>query len=156
MTGDDAPSPFDDPASGVRKDVLRNLYNVLNARRGRMAGCPDYGLDDVEDLGRSPTQVAEAIRRLIQRFEPRIDRDSLRVAPSDDLSAIDPVDRYFRASFIVHGQMILPRGETRAINIRTTVLAEAAQVDGQVEDLDTAMGPVTPRRILVEGAGDEQ
>ena len=152
MTGQQRPNPFEDPAESVRQDILRNLYNVLNARRGRVVGWNDFGLDDAEDLSKSPQRVADTIKRLIIKFEPRIDPDQLRVTPSDAPNLGDAYDGYFRASFIVQGRMLLPQGKSKAISIRTTVVNEAAQIEGDVEVLDTTLGTqaLRPRRVLVE------
>ncbi|QDU61516.1 hypothetical protein Pan216_23770 [Planctomycetes bacterium Pan216] len=157
LTGDTRRSPFDKIEESVRQDVVRNLHNVLNARKGRAAGCRDFGLDDVEDLGKSPVRIAESIKRLILRFEPRIQPDNLQVLPSDN-APIDFVDGYFRASFIVKGRLIIDDSKRLPIRIRTTVVSEAADFDAMIQEeaSDSTLGAkeLRPRRILVEGEGD--
>lgn len=143
--------PFEDPTDAVRRDVLRNLGNVLNARRGRLVAQPDYGLDDYEDLARTPAKVAQTIRQQILRFEPRLDPERLQVAFSKSDTPRDSFDGTFRAHFIVTGRLILPSGEMRPIRIQTTVLSEASQVETSLtHDEMQSSGPTRPWRVLVE------
>lgn len=143
LTGDANPSsPFQDLEEPVRADILRNLRNVLNSRRGRIVAQEDFGLDDAEDLGTSPLRIAECIKRLVVKFEPRIDPRSLRVLPTKSEGTTHVYDGYIRQSFVIDGKMILPRGETRPVHIRTTMLSDAAKAD------DPSLA--VPRRVLVE------
>ncbi len=151
LTGDMRSRPMENMEETLRQDVLRNLSNVLNARRGRIFGHEAYGLDDIEDLGSSPLRVAESIRRLVLQFEPRIAPDGLRVIPTKSEGRTKIFDGYFRQSFVVEGRMILPKGKSRPIHIRTTVVSEAAQIEGQVESIDEPATPNRhPRRVFVE------
>jgi predicted component of type VI protein secretion system len=151
LTGDTRFRPFEDVEETLRQDVLRNLSNVLNARRGRIFAHEDYGLDDIEDLGSSPLRVAECIRRLVLQYEPRIDVEGLRVIPTKSEGRTKIFDGYFRQSFVVEGRMIMPKGKSRPIHIRTTVVSEAAQIEGQVESLDEPTNTnLHPRRVFVE------
>lgn len=147
LTGELRRSPFEDPAEELRKDILRNLANVLNARRGRVVGCPELGLDDVEDLARAPARIAQVIKQQIVRFEPRLDPEKLQVTFSREESPADSVDGTFRAHFLVSARMLLPTGPV-PIRIQTTVLSEASQVEVPAQEGDSAVA--RPRRVLVE------
>lgn len=151
LTGEARPRAFQEPDSVVRADVLRNLSNILNARRGRLYAHPEFGLDDMEDLGGSPARVADSIRRLILRFEPRIEPEGLKVIPTKSEGQTQIYDGYFRQAFIVEGRIILAKGKSRPIVIRTTVVSEAAQIEGEVEAIDEIAPPdLHPRRVYVE------
>lgn len=151
LTGDVRPNAHEAPEESLRADILRNLNNVLNARRGRIFAHEEYGLDDIEDLGGSPLRVAESIRRLVLTFEPRIHPDGLRVEPTQSAGSTEIFDGFFRQSFVVEGSMVLPKGKTRPIHIRTTVVSDAAQIEGSVEDLDEKEAmDLHPRRVFVE------
>jgi predicted component of type VI protein secretion system len=152
LTGETHPSsPFEDPAEPVRADILRNLHNVLNARRGRIVAHEDFGLDDAEDLGTDDRKVADCIRRLVLKFEPRIDPNGLRVERVDSGGATVIYDGFIRQAFVIEGKMILPKGEKRPIHIRTTVVSDAAQIEGPIEAIDDeAAKHLLPRRVVVE------
>jgi predicted component of type VI protein secretion system len=150
LTGDTRVRPFEDQEETLRADVLRNLNNVLNARRGRIFAHDDFGLDDIEDLGTSPLRVAESIRRLVEKYEPRIDPAGLRVIPTKSEGMTQIYDGYFRQSFVVEGRMLLPKGRSKLIHIRTTVVSEAAQIEGRAEDAEAGPVDLHPRRVVVE------
>lgn len=146
MTGSTNPaSPFEDNEEMVRADIVRNLHNVLNARRGRIVAQEEFGLDDAEDLGVSEEKdLKKCIRRLITLFEPRISPDprTLVIKKVDTPGETQFYDGFIRQSFVIEGKMILPRGETRQVHIRTTMLSDEAKA----EDPNRAV----PRRVLVE------
>lgn len=151
LTGSTRPKFNEQIEETLRADILRNLNNVLNARRGRIFGHESFGLDDIEDLGGSSLRVAESIRRLVLTYEPRIDPEGIRVIPtrSDGNTAI--YDCYFRQSFVVEGRMLLPKGKSRPILIRTTVVSDAAQIEGTAETVDSEQtAGLHPRRVFVE------
>lgn len=160
---------FRQAQEALRIDIVRNLHYVLNARQGRLFAYRDprddlrdrsmrgrapsdreFGLDDDEISNRDPRQIARVIERLIRKHEPRINPRSLSV---DMVSQeVTKADNFLRAKFVVRGDMILPDGSQKSIQIRTTVLSEAAAIEANETIAPNAMvnGTVALRRILVE------
>jgi len=56
--------------------VCKHLNSLLNSRRGVLAHMKDYGLPDVEDiyegLPYSQQTLALEVKKLIEKFEPRV------------------------------------------------------------------------------------
>jgi type VI secretion system protein len=60
----------------VLLSIKDHLTRLLNARQGSLAHMPDYGLPDIgliyQGLPYSVTDLAEALKRAILRYEPRL------------------------------------------------------------------------------------
>jgi len=66
--------------------VIRHLQRMLNTRLGSVPIADDFGIPDItsfqgEDLADTTTGIAEAIRRFIARYEPRLDKVRVTVEP---------------------------------------------------------------------------
>lgn len=63
--------------------VLDHLRRLLNARAGSLQHLPEYGLPDLPslyaELPYSAERLGEAIRRTVERFEPRLEQLHLTV-----------------------------------------------------------------------------
>lgn len=59
-------------------NVCRHLNSLLNSRRGVLSHMGDYGLPDVEDiyegLPYSQQTLAFEVKKLIEKYEPRVKR----------------------------------------------------------------------------------
>ena len=116
--------PPSSPSEEVRRDVLRNIRDVLNARRGRCMGHPDYGMPEVSEFFVSPrgmTRLAREIKRTIERWEPRVARpvDVRAVAAGEPEGADAGV---FRAAFLVRARLTAPWNEM--CTFRTMFMAD--------------------------------
>ncbi len=83
--------------AGIRFEAIKcHLETLLNTRQGCSQSSPDLGLRDFNghDLSRGDLlqQVSADIRRIIQRFEPRIRVYALKAVP--DANA--PLELHFR------------------------------------------------------------
>ena len=67
------------------QSVVTHLTSLLNARRGVLHHLADYGLPDVEDiyegLPYSQHELALEVKKLIEKYEPRVSR--VNVVPID-------------------------------------------------------------------------
>lgn len=76
--------------------IKRHLETLLNARQGCSQSSPELGLHDFNghdaSTGDLLEQVSTDIRRILQRFEPRVQVRSLRAVP--DCHA--PLELHFR------------------------------------------------------------
>lgn len=67
--------------------VLGHLQRMLNTRQGNAPAVPDYGVPDLSDIVRefpeSRQTLEQAIRRSIERYEPRLADVRVRYAPSE-------------------------------------------------------------------------
>ncbi len=70
-------------ADTLLRSVQDHLRRLLNARQGVLRHLPDYGLPDVPalyaGLPYSGKELAEAVRRTVARFEPRLSEVSADV-----------------------------------------------------------------------------
>lgn len=68
--------------------VLRHLQQMLNTRRGNVPAALDYGVPDLTEIvGNFPEAVGDmehAIRRSIERYEPRLRDVRVSFTPSED------------------------------------------------------------------------
>lgn len=68
---------------GMSLSVLDHLRRLLNSRAGSLQHLPEYGLPDLPsiyaDLPYSAERLGEAIRRTVERFEPRLEQLQLTV-----------------------------------------------------------------------------
>lgn len=82
--------------------IKRHLETVLNARQGCSQSSPELGLHDFNghDVNRGEllSQVGADIRRMLQRFEPRIHVRALKAVPDGHA----PLDLHFRLDCHVH------------------------------------------------------
>lgn len=91
----------------VADSVLSHLDKIMNTREGSCAANPDYGLPDFNDLvHRFPDAIYElrrAIKRCIEKFEPRLTRVKVSYAPDDN----NPIHLRFEitANLVIDGQI---------------------------------------------------
>jgi type VI secretion system protein len=80
---DDSPVEGAAPAERRARSVVDHLGYLFNTRRGSLPHVPEYGLPDVAEVYRDMPDSVEplqnAIREVIERFEPRLRR--VRVEP---------------------------------------------------------------------------
>ncbi len=111
-----------EPGPGAEESILEHLRAVLNTRRGESLACPSLGLIDFADVAHDfparAFELAEDIRAMIRRYEPRLENITVSPGTSDD-----PLRIVFEISAV-------RRGESRRIQIRTELSA-----DGCVEVL---------------------
>ncbi len=84
------------------ESIQANLQRVINARRGFAPVAPDYGLSDLSDLtgfGSSIPRVEEEIRKLVERYEPRLTNVKVRFLARQE--------QRFILQFDITGQMSL-------------------------------------------------
>ena len=78
--------------AALREDVLRHLQRMCCTRRGSMRTRPDYGLPDVGEMVHSfpdaLTELGDALRHTITRYEPRLANVAVKHVPSEALSLI--------------------------------------------------------------------
>ncbi len=110
-----------EPAELIKRDVLCNVREVLNARRGRCVGHPDYGMPDSAEFLVSPhglARLAREIKQTIERWEPRLARPvQVRVLSGQDAST----QGVFRATFTIRARLAAPWSEICVF--RTTIVA---------------------------------
>ncbi len=113
-----------DSLEAVKRDILANLGTILNSRRGRCMGHPDFGIPDMSEFFVSRKGLASLgleIKRTIERWEPRIARPvDVRFAhlPQEGPEAAEGV---FRATFVIRARLAAPWDQPCAF--RTTVSA---------------------------------
>ncbi|GGX39281.1 type VI secretion system baseplate subunit TssE [Saccharospirillum salsuginis] len=74
-----------------REDRLASIHDhlmrLLNARQGVLAHLPDYGLPDLnhfyQELPYSETDMAQAVKDVIEKYEPRLRRVQVTPLPRD-------------------------------------------------------------------------
>ncbi|MBF0527986.1 MAG: type VI secretion system baseplate subunit TssE [Deltaproteobacteria bacterium] len=63
--------------------ILTNLRYMLNTRHGSVLTCPEYGVPEfghvVYDLPDTLTELAQAIKNTIEKYEPRLRHVRVRV-----------------------------------------------------------------------------
>lgn len=129
LTGGGETALTRDPLEAVQQDIRLNLATILNSRRGRCLGHPDFGMPDVGEYFVSLRGLAELgreIRRAIERCEPRI-------APPVDVriahlprEAPEAAEGIFRATFVIRARLAPPWNQP--CTFQTTM-----QVGGQAE-----------------------
>lgn len=69
----------------TRRSVQDHVRRLLNGRAGVLPHLPDHGLPDLPalyaDLPYSLDRVADAVRAVVQRFEPRLEQVQVRLQP---------------------------------------------------------------------------
>lgn len=102
------------PTSVIYESILRNLNNVLNTTQGNTLIDDNYGLPHLSTIRSSmPYSLASyeaAIRRTIERNEPRLTAIRVRHSPSPD--------RPTELRFEISGQIVLDDGR-QAVRIET-------------------------------------
>lgn len=87
--------------SDLHESIREHIGMLLNTRRGMTPHLPDYGLPDIHrvyvGLPRSIDQLAETIREVILRYEPRLEQVRVRRGGF----AKDT----FRATFLISGNV---------------------------------------------------
>jgi len=72
-------------AEATRRSVQDHLRRLLNGRAGALPHLPDHGLPDLPalyaELPYSLDRVADAVRAVVQRFEPRLEQVQVRLQP---------------------------------------------------------------------------
>jgi type VI secretion system protein len=106
--------------SAVVRSVVRNLRRLLNTRIGAAAAQPELGLPAPHELLQGWPQTREmaldAIRRCIQRYEPRLCEVVVRAMPGE------PGDQAL--SFQIAARLVGPG--RLAVNLTTAVHADGA------------------------------
>jgi predicted component of type VI protein secretion system len=117
-----------DAIDWLKQDILRNMREVLNSRRGRSIGHLDFGLPDVGELlarPRGKQLLIQEVKQAIERWEPRV------AAPVDVRPvAGSGVDAATQGLFPVYLEIRarLAAAKSEICDFRTTILA-----DGQAE-----------------------
>ncbi|MBU1701600.1 MAG: type VI secretion system baseplate subunit TssE [Candidatus Eisenbacteria bacterium] len=90
----------------LAESVLDNLRRLLNSRHGHALTQDDYGIPDLtEVIHNYPESIAgmrRAIRRAIEKYEPRLERVQIQHAPNDD----DP----FALRFEIKARLVTEEG----------------------------------------------
>jgi len=77
----------EDPAK-IIDSVARHLQRILNTRKGSVPIAEDYGIPDFADLLRgypeSIRDIERSIRRIIQKYEPRLKAVRVSFIPQDE------------------------------------------------------------------------
>jgi type VI secretion system protein len=72
----------------LAESVLSNLRRLLNSRHGHALTQDDYGIPDLTEVVHNyPESIAgmrRAIRRAIEKYEPRLERVQITHVPSED------------------------------------------------------------------------
>ena len=73
--------------SGLAESIARNLRRLFNTRQGTVFHLPDYGLPDpstiLRDAPDSVEVLRDALREVVRRYEPRLDRVHVQVQEID-------------------------------------------------------------------------
>ena len=74
------------------KSVHSHLSRLLNSRQGCLKHLPDYGLPDVAEMYQglpySMPDLMQAIKKTIERYEPRLKHVTVNHAPIDDQDCV--------------------------------------------------------------------
>lgn len=96
--------------------VLSNLQQMLNTRQGNCLTLEDYGIPDFTDMihnfPEAVGQMQRAIRRSIERYEPRLRR--VRVTP------VDSGDEFLQLRFEITGELVTA-DEDASVWFETTI-----------------------------------
>ena len=111
-----APRTIKGDTRRLADSVLQHLQQMLNTRQGHVLIQPDeYGMPDITDCSQSLPEVLDdvrrAIRRSIEKFEPRLRRVKITHQPVDD---------DLRLHFGISGELHL-ENEKLDVHFRTTV-----------------------------------
>lgn len=91
----------------LSRSVVKHLTDLLNAKRGVLKHLSDYGLPDVEDiyggLPYSQTTLANEVKKLIEKYEPRV---SYAVVIPVDIKEENCVIRFDITAYLQSGQSI--------------------------------------------------
>lgn len=82
------------------ESIQYNLQRLINARKGFAPVAQDYGLSDLSDLtgfGSSMSRVEDEIKKLIERYEPRLTSVRVRFVARQE--------QRFTLQFDITGQM---------------------------------------------------
>jgi len=111
-----------DTARGIRS-VINHLQRMLNTRQGSVSIADDYGMPDFTNFpGDDLTSVAQdaerIISKVIQKYEPRLDKVRLHFDPKPG----DILSLRFR----LEADMVIPRerGKTIPVIIETVVTSD--------------------------------
>jgi len=108
----------------VREDVLLNMNTVLNTRRGRCEGHPDFGMPDLHDFFASPrglSALGKEIKRQVELWEPRVVHPvDVRIVTRRD--GAGDAEGYCRATYVIRARLAAPWNEL--CTFRTTVLMD--------------------------------
>jgi type VI secretion system protein len=71
------------------KSICDHLYRLLNTRQGTLSHMPDYGLPDTAQVYRSLPESLEELKatiaRVIEKYEPRLERVKATAQPFNPL-----------------------------------------------------------------------
>lgn len=103
----------EDPKKAI-DSVVRHLQRLLNTHQGSVQVADDYGLPDIMHVLQQGPDAAldleNAIRDVIEKYEPRITGVRVRLAPSDDGK--------FSLTFNVQGKL---RSDAQPVAFETVV-----------------------------------
>ncbi len=85
-------SSLSDESTTMANSIRLHITRLLNSRQGVLEHLKDYGLPDVEsiygDLPYSQDDLALAIKRVIEKYEPRLKRVTVRARDKQDYECI--------------------------------------------------------------------
>lgn len=84
---DGSPLPKHPGPEAVLTSVQNHVSRLLNARQGVLGHLPDYGLPDLNEcyqlLPYSEDDLASTVKRVIEKYEPRLSRVVVTPMPRD-------------------------------------------------------------------------
>ena len=109
------------------QSILDHVARLLNSRRGMLAHLPDYGMPDIQEIYQAmPASIdglGQEIKRVIERYEPRLKRVEVLQQPGSD--------QHHRITFLIRGEI------TGGPNVKFFTMFTAAgdaRVSSQTED----------------------
>lgn len=75
------------------ESILRHLRNILNTRQGSVLIADDYGMPDLtnfpgENLSEAAAELEDVMKRIIQKYEPRLTNVKISFEPEVDASSV--------------------------------------------------------------------
>jgi type VI secretion system protein len=115
----DAPRRVDEDTEALADSVLTHLQRMLNTRQGNCLTVPDYGIPDFTDMvhnfPEAVGQMQRAIRRSVERYEPRLRK--VRVTPTN------PEDDFLQLRFEITAELVTA-DEDASVWFETTIGAD--------------------------------
>ncbi len=76
-------------SSRVVDSIMLHLRRILNTRQGSVSTCLDYGIPDFTNLASSYSsasvaELAESIRKVVRKYEPRLRSVTVKFNPKSD------------------------------------------------------------------------
>ncbi len=115
----DAPRRVEEDTEALADSVLTHLQRMLNTRQGNCLTVPDYGIPDFTDMvhnfPEAVGQMQRAIRRSVERYEPRLRK--VRVTPAN------PEDDFLQLRFEITAELVTA-DEDASVWFETTIGAD--------------------------------